>query len=118
LPAPAGGTGDHGHHGNQGNRGDALIEGELDQGRPAASGKRGYHLASGRRHAGYQGALRDQAQLFFEHPFRERLAEHRPLVLDAELAADLAAIGFGRLGRAVKLPTLMWTIPVVTWRRS
>jgi hypothetical protein len=66
----------------------------------------------------YYGALRDQAQLVFEHPFRERLAEHRPLVLDAELAADLAAIGFGRVGRAVKLPTLMWTIPVVTWRRS
>jgi hypothetical protein len=62
----------------------------------------------------HYGALRDQAQLVFEHPFRERLAEHRPLVLDAEPAADLGAISFGRLSRAVKLPTLMWTIPVVT----
>jgi hypothetical protein len=49
----------------------------------------------------HYGALRDQAQLVFEHPFRERLAEHRPLVLDAEPAADLGAISFGRLGRAV-----------------
>ena len=56
----------------------------------------------------YYGALRDQAQLVFEHPLRERLAEHRPLVVDAEPPAELGAIG---------LPTLTWTISVVTWRR-
>ena len=38
-------------------------------------------------------------EVIFEHPLRERLAQHRPLVVDAEPAAELGPVLVGRLGR-------------------
>jgi hypothetical protein len=38
-----------------------------------------------------------RGELVLEHPLRERLADHRPAVVDAEALADLGAVRVGRL---------------------
>ena len=51
-------------------------------------------------HAGvFEGQRQAVGEVLLEHPLRERLAEHGPLIVDAEPAAELGAIGFGCLGR-------------------
>ena len=47
-------------------------------------------------HAGLLQRRAAVGEVVFEHPLRERLAEHGPLVVDAEPAAELGPIGVGR----------------------
>ena len=50
-------------------------------------------------HAGVFELRPAVGEVVFEHPLRERLAEYRPLIIEAEPAAERGAIGLGRLRR-------------------